>query len=98
MVDRRRNRARVSRHPSETVRVRNGIGSQFGAITVNDRQRCFTELIVLGSDNRHLFNSGGGYRITDTQQIDFHIGIGLNDNAPAYIFGVGYSFRFDRLF
>jgi hypothetical protein len=46
----------------------------------------------------YLFNSGGGYRITDTQQIDFHIAIGLNDNAPAYIFGVGYSFRFDRLF
>ena len=46
----------------------------------------------------YLFNSGGGYRITNTQQIDFHIGIGLNDNAPAYIFGVGYSFRFDRLF
>jgi Putative MetA-pathway of phenol degradation len=46
----------------------------------------------------YLFNSGGGYRITDTQQIDFHLGIGLNDNAPAYVFGVGYSFRFDRLF
>jgi hypothetical protein len=46
----------------------------------------------------YLFNSGGGYRITNTQQIDFHIGIGLNDNAPAYVFGVGYSFRFDRLF
>jgi Putative MetA-pathway of phenol degradation len=46
----------------------------------------------------YLFNSGGGYRITDTQQIDFHIAIGLNDNASAYIFGVGYSFRFDRLF
>lgn len=46
----------------------------------------------------YLINSGGGYRITDTQQIDFHIGIGLNDNAPSYIFGIGYSFRFDRLF
>jgi hypothetical protein len=33
----------------------------------------------------YLINSGGGYRITPTQQIDFHIGIGLNDNAPAYI-------------
>jgi hypothetical protein len=43
----------------------------------------------------YLFNSGGGYRITPTQQIDFHIGIGLNDNAPAYIFGMGYSFRLD---
>jgi hypothetical protein len=46
----------------------------------------------------HLFNSGGGYRITSTQQIDFHIGVGLNDNAPAYVFGVGYSFRLNSLF
>jgi Putative MetA-pathway of phenol degradation len=45
-----------------------------------------------------LFNSGGGYRITPLQQIDFHIGIGLNENAPAYIFGIGYSFRIDGLF
>ena len=46
----------------------------------------------------YLFDSGGGYRITPTQQIDFHIGIGLNDNAPAYIFGLGYSLRIDGLF
>jgi Putative MetA-pathway of phenol degradation len=45
----------------------------------------------------YLFNSGGGYRITPTQQIDFHVGIGLNENAPAYIFGIGYSFRLDGL-
>jgi Putative MetA-pathway of phenol degradation len=46
----------------------------------------------------HLFNSGGGYRITDTQQIDFHVAFGLNHNAPAYIYGIGYSFRIDGLF
>jgi hypothetical protein len=46
----------------------------------------------------YLFNSGGGYRITPTQQIDFHFGIGLYDNAPTYIFGIGYSFWFDGLF
>lgn len=46
----------------------------------------------------HLINTGGGYRITDTQQIDFHIGFGLNRNAPAYVFGLGYSFRLDGLF
>ncbi len=46
----------------------------------------------------HLFNSGGGYRLTDTQQIDFHIGIGLNRNAPDYVFGIGYSFSVDGLF
>jgi hypothetical protein len=46
----------------------------------------------------HLFNSGGGYRITHTQQIDFHVGIGLNHHAPTYILGIGYSFRLDGLF
>jgi hypothetical protein len=46
----------------------------------------------------YLINSGAGYRITDTQQIDFHLAVGLNDNAPHYFFGIGYSFRFDRLF
>jgi hypothetical protein len=46
----------------------------------------------------YLFNSGGGYRITPSQQIDFHVGIGLNDSAPAYFFGIGYSFRVDGLF
>jgi hypothetical protein len=43
----------------------------------------------------HRFNFGGGVRITPTQQIDFHAGIGLNHNAPAYVFGIGYSFRID---
>jgi hypothetical protein len=46
----------------------------------------------------HLINSGGGYRITDNQQIDFHLAFGLNRNSPDYVFGVGYSFRLDGLF
>jgi hypothetical protein len=46
----------------------------------------------------HLINSGGGYRITDTQQIDFHVAFGLNRNSPDYILGLGYSFRWDGLF
>jgi hypothetical protein len=45
-----------------------------------------------------IFNSGGAYRPTATQQIDFHVGIGLNHVAPDYFFGVGYSIRFDSLF
>ena len=45
-----------------------------------------------------LFNSGGEYLLTKTQQVDFHIGFGLNRNSPTYIFGVGYSFRLDGLF
>jgi hypothetical protein len=46
----------------------------------------------------YMINSGAGYRITNTQQIDFHVAVGVNDNAPSYIFGIGYSFRLDRLF
>jgi hypothetical protein len=45
-----------------------------------------------------LFNSGGVYRLSPTQQVDFHIAFGLNHNAPSYVAGVGYSFRFDGLF
>jgi hypothetical protein len=45
-----------------------------------------------------MINSGAGYRVTNTQQVDFHVAIGLNDIAPNYIIGIGYSFRFDNLF
>jgi hypothetical protein len=45
-----------------------------------------------------LFNSGGVYRLSPTQQVDFHVAFGLNHNAPSYIVGVGYSFRIDGLF
>ena len=49
-------------------------------------------------DASQLFNSGGLYRLSPTQQIDFHVAFGLNHNAPDYIVGVGYSFRIDGLF
>jgi hypothetical protein len=65
--------------------------------------RAFFFIEYVGDYHEHggpsyLLNSGGGYRVTPTQQIDFHLGIGLDDNAPAYIFGLGYSIRFDRVF
>jgi hypothetical protein len=44
-----------------------------------------------------MFDTGGAYRITPTQQIDIHVGIGLNRAAPDHLFGVGYSFRFDKI-
>jgi hypothetical protein len=44
-----------------------------------------------------LFDCGGAYRITPTQQIDFRVGFGLNRAAPEHVFGVGYSFRFDHV-
>ncbi len=45
-----------------------------------------------------IVNSGGAYRITPTQQIDIRAGVGLNRAAPDYLFGLGYSFRFDHVF
>jgi hypothetical protein len=45
-----------------------------------------------------MINSGGVYRLTQTQQVDFHVAFGLNHKAPSYIVGVGYSFRIDGLF
>jgi hypothetical protein len=68
---------------------------------ITDRSFLFIEYVgdyPLHGGPSHLFNSGGGYRITDNQQIDFHLGFGLNSNAPAYVFGLGYSFRVDGLF
>jgi Putative MetA-pathway of phenol degradation len=43
-----------------------------------------------------LFNFGGGYLLSRTQQIDFHMAFGLNSNSPTYTIGVGYSFRLDN--
>ena len=40
----------------------------------------------------------GWYVSSPNQQVDFHIALGLNHNAPNYIVGVGYSVRFDDLF
>jgi hypothetical protein len=68
---------------------------------VTERASLFVEYVgdypVNGSP-AHLMNSGGLYRLTPTQQVDFHVAVGLNHNAPSYIVGVGYSVRFDGLF
>jgi hypothetical protein len=44
-----------------------------------------------------VMNFGGSYRLTQTQQIDFHAGFGMNRNSPDYFIGIGYSLRFDGL-
>lgn len=60
----------------------------------------FTEFVADRSpslDSR-MINSGAGYKITPTKQIDFHVAVGISPDAPAFIVGIGYSMRFDRLF
>ena len=75
----------VNRYMNQSTFV---IERQFG-----ERAFLFAEYVgefpIVGGTTQ-FFNSGGGYRITDTQPIDFHVASGLNRNAPAYTFGVGY--------
>jgi hypothetical protein len=68
---------------------------------ITERSNLFVEYVgdyPVNSGPSLMINSGGSYRLTQTQQVDFHIALGLNHNAPSYIVGVGYSFRFDGLF
>jgi hypothetical protein len=45
-----------------------------------------------------ILDGGGSWRVTRLQQLDFHVGFGLNSSSPDHFFGIGYSFRFDELF
>ena len=45
-----------------------------------------------------LLNTGGGFRLTPLEQLDFHVAFGLTRAAPSTIFGLGYSWRRDSLF
>jgi hypothetical protein len=61
----------------------------------------FTEYVgdyPRGDSPSQFWNSGGIYHLDKLHQVDFHVAIGLNHNAPSYIVGVGYSFRIDGLF
>ena len=61
----------------------------------------FTEYVgdyPQGQSSIQMWNSGGTYHPTKTQQLDFHVALGLNHNAPTYAVGLGYSFRVDGLF
>ncbi len=68
---------------------------------LTERFSLFTEYVgdyPQGSNPSQLWNSGGVFHLTRTQQIDFHFAAGLNRNSPSYIVGLGYSFRVDGLF
>jgi hypothetical protein len=68
---------------------------------VTERTSLFVEYVGDYPNNgspSQLLNSGGLYRLSPNQQVDFHVALGLNHNAPSYIVGIGYSVRFDELF
>jgi hypothetical protein len=68
---------------------------------VSERASLFVEYVGDYPENAgasQMLNSGGSYHLSQTQQVDFHVALGLNHNAPNYLVGVGYSFRIDGLF
>jgi hypothetical protein len=46
---------------------------------------------------RHLLHFGTALKITQLQQIDFHVGVGLSSAAVDHFIGIGYSFRFQAV-
>ena len=68
---------------------------------LTERFSLFTEYVgdyPEGAVPSQLWNSGGLYQLSRTQQVDFHVALGLNHNSPNYIIGIGYSLRLDGLF
>ena len=45
-----------------------------------------------------VLDAGGSWRVTSLEQLDFHVGFGLNSSSPDHFLGIGYSFRLDELF
>jgi len=44
--------------------------------------------------SRQLLHFGTAVKVRNTQQVDFHVGVGLTPAAVHHFFGFGYSFRF----
>jgi hypothetical protein len=68
---------------------------------VTERAGLFVEYLgdyPLNGGSTQLLNSGGVYRLSPNQQVDFHVTLGLNRISPSYIVGLGYSVRFDQAF
>jgi hypothetical protein len=87
--------------PSELTSKRNTETTFVIEKKVTEKASLFVEYVGDYPENAgpsQLLNSGGSYHLSPTQQVDFHVAFGLNHNAPSYIVGVGYSFRFDGLF
>jgi hypothetical protein len=68
---------------------------------IGERGFVFVEYVSDHSSNTgesRQINSGAGYRVTPTQQVDFHFALGINREAPDFVVGIGYSVRTDSLF
>ncbi len=67
-------------------------------VELNDRLAAFVEFyadIPQHETWQPLMDGGLTCMVNPVTQIDFYIGKGLNDYAPDFIIGAGFSFRFD---
>jgi hypothetical protein len=86
-----------------TVAWSTGAKTQFeSTLTIehdfNNRSDLFIEYVVdytKQDRSSQVVDAGGGWHLTPTQQVDFHVGAGLTSAAPHHYVGIGYSFRFD---
>jgi hypothetical protein len=46
---------------------------------------------------QHILHAGTAYKITPSQQLDFHVGFGLSSAAVDHFIGIGYSFQFQTM-
>jgi hypothetical protein len=46
---------------------------------------------------QHILHTGTSYKLTNNQQLDFHVGFGLSSAAVDHFVGFGYSFQFQAL-
>jgi hypothetical protein len=70
---------------------------------VRNLGRCASASIDYGGTYDHqrptqVLDTGWQWRLTNTQQLDFQAGFGLNSSSPDHFVGIGYSFRLDGLF
>jgi hypothetical protein len=47
--------------------------------------------------SKQVAHIGTAFKITPTNQVDFHLGFGMSHATPGRFFAIGYSFRVDRL-
>jgi hypothetical protein len=45
----------------------------------------------------HILHTGTSFKLTNNQQLDFHVGFGLSSAAVDHFVGFGYSFQFQAI-
>jgi hypothetical protein len=76
-----------------------GLGSLTAALSLTERVGTYLEYFAIcpgaeGADCAHSLNGGVTYLINNDIQLDWRVGVGLNEQADDFFAGVGLSWRF----